>query len=1549
MFGRRSTALTIALAVVSSGLALTTIAAAPASADPDAHAAMFDERPVDGMLNAADGEVRSIAQVGDHVVMGGSFTKVGPAKPGAAGEVDLSTSSFAGTFPEVDGAVSSAVPDGNGGWFIGGQFTSVGGVARTNLARVNAAGNATSWNPAVNGPVYALAATADGDLMVGGDFSTIGGQAATRLARVSTATGDVMWTADVRGSTPTTAASVRGLVVANGRIYAAGDFTKVGTTTRNRIAAFDPATGVLDSGFVSSPNSRVRTMVVQGSTLWIAGDFTSVDAQKRLRLAQIDATTGALQVAGQGFDQSVYDLELDSGSGVLYVVGAFTKTGPADGTLTTPRTRLAAIDTTGNTVLPLTLGSNSGVVYSALLDGSGSLYIGGNFTLKPEKSQPAMLARVDVSTGDVFNVVPFYAVPRSLTSPALDGGGVRVLLSTNATELFVAGDFSDYGTVNQKNLVAFDLQTGAIDRTFDPDVNGPVFTVKGDAAGDAVFIGGEFDSVNGDTLKDLAKLDIATGAAIPAFESNANAYVKDLALSPDGSRLYVGGAFDTLTSHGDQEFVYKLAAIDTTTGGVLPGFSMPLTEPTNDQSEGGVRALALTTDGTKLMVIGNFAKVMGQPRAHIAQIDVSGGSPVLTDWHTQLYDQPCGRGEIGWMRDIDVAPDGSAAYVVTAGHFYYPACDTTNAFPMAVPAGGTDVKPIWSRMIGDTQESVAATGGAVYVGGHFRYLSKEQEVAQRFQVGAMDPATGKPLSWNPNISGFRGVLVLESEPAGLFAGGDGDTAGGVPHGGVELFAAKPPGIETRISVDRPLVQEPGGAVKYTISVANTFSDRPVNVTSVTDTLLGDLATACNLPRVVSVGGKFTCHQSFDVTGVAGDLVDSTVTAVGDANGQTVTDTDLSEVAVKSFTPGFRLRVGEAPWQLPYPGGNVQTNITFMNLSYTKKFSVKSLTSPQYGNLTTACGLPRPIGKDGLITCRLDVPLTGPIGTRPSATFTAKGKFKNGAQATASGSIDIVIEPPVGGAPVSMVVGNAAALTSNDTRLFDELDADFDVTVYDDSTVMPSDLASSTVAVISSSVQDTDLGTRLRTADTPIVLGEESVGDEMGLVPTSTTPDQGVDDGKAITIQAPRSALAANQFGAPNFYTSTKSVSWLKPRTGAEVAGTLATDKAMLLSYSSGDVMSGGGNFPACRTFIPTGSAVDFSTVAWKLFDRAIAYTTFDCGRGMLWTAAGDGGHTYPGDGHQASDVGFSEAWGVAIDSSDNVYVVDTDLDSVRKIAPTGVVTTVAGTGVAGSTGDGGPATSAKLNLPSRVAVGPDGSLYIADSGNNKIRRVSPGGTISTVAGTGIAGYSGDGGQATSAKLNNPYDVTVAGNYLYIADRNNARIRKVDLTTGVISTVAGTGVSGFSGDEGPATAARIADPRSVAVDTAGNLYIADTGNQRVREVETDGTISTIAGTGLTGNNGDGGPAIEADLHVPVHVTVSPGGTLYICELNNNRVRRVQDGFIDTFAGTGEFGFTGDGSSPIESKWNRPSASALDSFGNLWVVDRDNQRIRVIDAN
>ena len=217
---------------------------------------------------------------------------------------------------------------------------------------------------------------------------------------------------------------------------------------------------------------------------------------------------------------------------------------------------------------------------------------------------------------------------------------------------------------------------------------------------------------------------------------------------------------------------------------------------------------------------------------------------------------------------------------------------------------------------------------------------------------------------------------------------------------------------------------------------------------------------------------------------------------------------------------------------------------------------------------------------------------------------------------------------------------------------------------------------------------------------------------------------------------------------------------------------------------------------------------------------------------------------------------------MAVDASGNLYIADTGNNRIRKVSATGIITTVAGNGSAGYSGDGGPATSAQLDGPEGVAVDGSGNLYIADTCNNRIRKVSATGIITTVAGNGSAGYSGDGGPATSAQLSLPAGVAVDGSgNLYIADSGNNRIRKVS-ATGIITTVAGNGSPGYSGDGGPATSAQLNQPAGVAVDASGNLYIADSSNNRIRKVSATGIITTVAGNGFDGYSGDGGPATSA---------------------------------------------------------------------------------------
>lgn len=342
--------------------------------------------------------------------------------------------------------------------------------------------------------------------------------------------------------------------------------------------------------------------------------------------------------------------------------------------------------------------------------------------------------------------------------------------------------------------------------------------------------------------------------------------------------------------------------------------------------------------------------------------------------------------------------------------------------------------------------------------------------------------------------------------------------------------------------------------------------------------------------------------------------------------------------------------------------------------------------------------------------------------------------------------------------------------------------------------------------------------------------------------------------------------------------------------------------------------------------------------------------------GIITTVAGDGSFGFSGDGGPATSASLNDSVGVALDALGNLFIADRHNWRIRRVdATTEIISTVAGNGWIGFSGDGGPATRASLKAPFGIAIGGAGNLFIADASNHRIRRVDARtGIISTVVGNGARGFSGDGGPATSANLFGPADVTLdtAGN-MFIAEFNNHRIRRVDVTTGIISTVAGNGFRGISGDGdgGPATSASLLAPEAVALDAAGNIFIAEYTSNRIRRVDaTTGVISTVAGNGVQGFSGDGGPATSATLWWPCDVAVDAVGNLFIAEFRGMRIRRVDaaTGIITTVAGDGSFGSSGDGGPATSAQLGSPRSVAVDAAGNLFIAGLGSNRIRRVDA-
>jgi sugar lactone lactonase YvrE len=393
---------------------------------------------------------------------------------------------------------------------------------------------------------------------------------------------------------------------------------------------------------------------------------------------------------------------------------------------------------------------------------------------------------------------------------------------------------------------------------------------------------------------------------------------------------------------------------------------------------------------------------------------------------------------------------------------------------------------------------------------------------------------------------------------------------------------------------------------------------------------------------------------------------------------------------------------------------------------------------------------------------------------------------------------------------------------------------------------------------------------------------------------------------------------------------------------ATIAGTTAI-KSNVLTIAFGYAGDGGAATSA-ELAGPAGVAIDSTGnlyIATYADNRIRKIGT----NGNISTFAGNSGYGFAGDGGPAVNAQLAAPRGICVDSSGNIYLADRWNNRIRKIA-NGTLSTIAGNGLANFGGDNGAATSAQMSAPAGVAIDKAGNVYISDFLNNRVRMVSPSGIITTFAGNGLPGFSGDGGAATSAQLNQPAGLAIdsSGN-LYIADSNNSAVRKVT-QAGIISTVAGTGGAlGFSGDGGAATQAKFMAPFGVAVDSAGNLYIADYYGWIRKVTASTGVITTLAGNGTIGYSGDLGPAASATFYNPTGVAVDSSGNIFIADSNNGAVRVIGLGIINTIAGNGTLAYTGDGGPALFAQFSQLSSVAVDSQGNVYVADTSNNAIRL----
>lgn len=661
-----------------------------------------------------DGVVNASAVSGDVLYLAGRFEYVGP-RTGSGVSIDAATGQVA-SLPRVgstSGSVHTVIPDGAGGWYIGGSFSQVNGVARSDIAHVLADNSLDPWNPGCDGWVNVLLASGS-TIYVGGNFSSFGGQARANLAAFDATTGAVTsWNPGAAGLVLTMATN-------GSTVFVGGDFTSIGGQSRAKIAAVDAATGAVTS-WNPAPNLpggdpwTVRCLAVSGSVVYAGGGFTSIGFQFRNRLAALDATTGAATAWNPNPNTATETTALAVEGSTVYVGGNFSTIGGQD------RNKVAAVDAATGNATAWNPDAGLGSVYCFAIQGS-TVYVGGIFNRIGGQSR-LNLAALDAVTGSATAWNP----TANANVYAIAASGARV---------FAGGAFQMAGGVPRNRAAALDLTTGMA-TDWNPNIEGTSPYVHALAvSGSTVYLGGSFTFVGGQIRNYIAAVDKTTGVPT-SWNPNASFTVNALAVS--GSNVYVGGQF--FTSIGGQPRAY-LAAVDATTGKATAWTPAP---------NGPVLALAVS--GPTLYAGGQFTNIGGQARSRIAALDATTANATAWD--------PTAGSDV-----YALAVDGSTIYVGGGFAFVGGAARSRIAALDAATGAATPWNPGSDQLV----RALASNGSEVFAGGSFHNIGGQPRDA----VAALDKATGTATAWNPDPGaiGTPVVFTLSQSGTKVYLGGD---------------------------------------------------------------------------------------------------------------------------------------------------------------------------------------------------------------------------------------------------------------------------------------------------------------------------------------------------------------------------------------------------------------------------------------------------------------------------------------------------------------------------------------------------------------------------------------------------------------------------------------------------------------------------------------------------------------------------------------------------------------------------------------------------------